>query len=195
MENFNEEKQKLSEVIGWNEPETPYEALGVSKDSSLEEIKKQYQKNRGKWHPDKFGQYDEEEATRRVTLINKAWEVLRDRGQRYEYEGGKNSFWNEQQSYSLRLQKQKREDLRKKEREAAEQSQNEESKAHNRENEIQKRPVIDDYDFDYENERIQRKAEEMEYLSQLSNDLKTGKINESEMRKALFEYLLKNKRP
>ncbi len=61
----------------------PYEVLGVSKDSSEEEIKKAYRELTMKYHPDRN---KEEGANVKFQKIGEAFEVLSDNGKRAEYD-------------------------------------------------------------------------------------------------------------
>lgn len=66
-----------------------YKALEVDKSASDEDIKNSYNKLVRKWHPDK--QKDEESkkaALERMHLINAAYEVLRDKKKRAQYDAG-----------------------------------------------------------------------------------------------------------
>lgn len=74
-----------------------YDILGVSKDSSENEIKKAYRALSLKYHPDRN---QSEEAKTKIIEINGAYEVLRDPNSRKEYdtklEFGDNPFMNMQ---------------------------------------------------------------------------------------------------
>ena len=80
-------------------PKDYYEVLGVSKASSLEEIKKSYRKLAVKWHPDKNPD-NQEEATEMFKAIGEAYETLSDPQKRREYDlGGSASFDMEEDDY------------------------------------------------------------------------------------------------
>ncbi len=55
-----------------------YKILGVSKDSSAEEIKKAYRKLALKWHPDRCTPDKKDEAQKKFQEIGEAFEVLSD---------------------------------------------------------------------------------------------------------------------
>lgn len=63
-----------------------YDILGVSKDSSAEEIKKAYRKQAIEWHPDKHQGADKEAAEKRFKEINEAYQVLSDTEKRAAYD-------------------------------------------------------------------------------------------------------------
>lgn len=71
-----------------------YELLGVSRSSSLEEIKRAYRREISKYHPDRFvnGTPDEcEYASRRSQYITEAYSVLSDFAARTAYNRGERS--------------------------------------------------------------------------------------------------------
>ncbi|XP_022087675.1 dnaJ homolog subfamily B member 6-like isoform X2 [Acanthaster planci] len=62
-----------------------YNVLGVSRNASLEDIKKAYRKKALKWHPDK-NPNNQKEAERRFKEIAEAYEVLSDKSKRDTYD-------------------------------------------------------------------------------------------------------------
>ena len=62
-----------------------YEILGVSKNSSPDEIKKAYRKLAHKYHPDK-GQGDNGANDAKFKEVNEAYEVLKDSSKRQRYD-------------------------------------------------------------------------------------------------------------
>ena len=73
-----------------------YDVLGVSKQSSQEEISKAYKKMVIKYHPDKFvDPKEKDEAQTKIKTINEAYNVLKDKDKRRNYDmGGGNPFNN-----------------------------------------------------------------------------------------------------
>lgn len=65
-----------------------YKVLGVSSDSSEEELKKAYRKLAIKWHPDKNSN-NKEEAEKKFKEISHAYSILGDKKQREEYDNMK----------------------------------------------------------------------------------------------------------
>ena len=63
-----------------------YEILGVSRDASIDEIKKAYRKLAIKWHPDRHGDSDRAAAEEKFKRINEAKEVLTDPEKRAKYD-------------------------------------------------------------------------------------------------------------
>jgi len=62
-----------------------YEALGVSRDASKEEIKRAFRRNAKKWHPDRNPD-DREEAERRFREAAESYQVLSDDEKRRAYD-------------------------------------------------------------------------------------------------------------
>ena len=60
-----------------------YQALGVSRDASADEIKKAYRKLARKYHPDVS---KEKDAEARMKDVNEAYNVLSDPGKRAAYD-------------------------------------------------------------------------------------------------------------
>eukprot|EP01094_Clydonella_sp_ATCC50884_P029454 TRINITY_DN9231_c0_g1_i1.p1 TRINITY_DN9231_c0_g1~~TRINITY_DN9231_c0_g1_i1.p1 ORF type:complete len:500 (-),score=147.90 TRINITY_DN9231_c0_g1_i1:82-1581(-) len=75
-----------------------YKILGVNKASTPKEIRKAYRKLALEWHPDKHKADGKEEAQRRFTDINEAYEVLNDEEKRGKYDRGEDL--QEQPSHS-----------------------------------------------------------------------------------------------
>ena len=67
-----------------------YKILGVSKDASQEEIRKNFKKLAKKWHPDK--NKGSKSAEEKFKEINEAYDVLGDEAKRKEYDNPKSSF-------------------------------------------------------------------------------------------------------
>ena len=63
---------------------THYEMLGVSKDASVEEIRKAYRALAKKYHPDKTG--GDKEAEDKLKAINEAYDVLKNKEKRKRYD-------------------------------------------------------------------------------------------------------------
>nr|XP_018896012.1 PREDICTED: DPH4 homolog [Bemisia tabaci] len=68
--------------------ESYYTILGVSENSSLEEIRKQYQNLALQYHPDKLSpdQENDPAVKEKFLRITEAWETLRDPGKRRVYD-------------------------------------------------------------------------------------------------------------
>lgn len=62
-----------------------YEVLGLTKNASLDDIKKAYKKLAIKWHPDK-NPNNKDEATEKFREIAEAYEVLTDENKRKAYD-------------------------------------------------------------------------------------------------------------
>lgn len=63
-----------------------YAVLNVSRNATLEEVKKAYRREALKWHPDKN---DAPEAAARFLDVQEAWNVLRYAKLRQQYDAGK----------------------------------------------------------------------------------------------------------
>jgi len=63
-----------------------YAVLQVSKEASLDEIQRAYRALAMRYHPDRNHAPD---AVARMAAVNEAYEVLRDRGRRREYDGSR----------------------------------------------------------------------------------------------------------
>ncbi len=61
----------------------PYETLGVSKNSSADEVKRSYRRLAAKWHPDVN---KDANATEKFKEIQEAWEVLSDPQKKAQYD-------------------------------------------------------------------------------------------------------------
>ena len=62
-----------------------YDILGVSKNTSADEIKKAYRKQALEWHPDRHKD-DKEVAEKRFKEINEAYQVLSDTQKKAAYD-------------------------------------------------------------------------------------------------------------
>lgn len=63
-----------------------YDILGVSRNASIDEIKKAYRKQALEWHPDRHQGADKEVAEKRFKEINEAYQVLSDPEKRRAYD-------------------------------------------------------------------------------------------------------------
>ena len=63
-----------------------YDILGVSKNSSADEIKKAYRKQALEWHPDSHRGSDKAAAEKRFKEINEAYQVLSDPSKKSQYD-------------------------------------------------------------------------------------------------------------
>jgi DnaJ-class molecular chaperone len=63
-----------------------YEVLGVTKNSTADELKKAYRKLALEYHPDRHQGSDKEEAEKRFKEINEAYQVLSDPNKRQNYD-------------------------------------------------------------------------------------------------------------
>lgn len=81
-----------------------YQILGISKNASLDEIKKAYKKLALKYHPDRNSEENKEAAQKKFVEINEAYEVLSDEEKKKIYdqfgEEGLKSGVEPNQSYS-----------------------------------------------------------------------------------------------
>lgn len=63
-----------------------YETLGVTKNSTADEIKKAYRKLALEWHPDRHQGSGKEDAEKKFKEINEAYQVLSDPNKRQSYD-------------------------------------------------------------------------------------------------------------
>src|SRR3989344_4711831 len=63
-----------------------YDLLGVTKTSSVQEIKNAYRKKALEWHPDRHQGGDKEEAERKFKEINEAYQILSDPSKKSAYD-------------------------------------------------------------------------------------------------------------
>ena len=70
-----------------------YDILGVSKDSSSEEIKKAYRKKAMQYHPDR-AKWDKKQAEKKFKDLGEAYEILSDEKKRQQYD----MFWSSKQN-------------------------------------------------------------------------------------------------
>ena len=63
-----------------------YDLLGVTKTSSVQEIKNAYRKKALEWHPDRHQGEDKEEAERKFKEINEAYQILSDPSKKSAYD-------------------------------------------------------------------------------------------------------------
>ena len=75
-----------------------YEALGISKNASDEEIKKKYRKLALKYHPDKAPENKKKEYEKKFKEISRAYGVLSDKEKRAQYDQHGDTF--EQNSFN-----------------------------------------------------------------------------------------------
>lgn len=74
--------KEFREALNNDELPNYYDVIGVSKDATPEEIKKQFRELAKKTHPDKTKENSEEE----MAELNKAYEVLSDKERREKYD-------------------------------------------------------------------------------------------------------------
>ena len=64
----------------------PYKTLGVSREASSSDIKKAFREKATSTHPDRNPDLDPEEAQRRFQAVGEAYEILKDKDKRREYD-------------------------------------------------------------------------------------------------------------
>jgi len=68
-----------------------YEVLDVDENASAEEIKKKYKDLAKKYHPDKVSEELRDEYTKKMSLINKAYSILKDENKREQFNKTRNN--------------------------------------------------------------------------------------------------------
>ena len=63
-----------------------YQVLGIGKEASSNDIKKAYRTLAMKWHPDKHGEDNKQQAEQQFKKINEAYRVLSDPEKKNEYD-------------------------------------------------------------------------------------------------------------
>lgn len=76
-----------------------YETLGVSKNDSIETIKKRYKKLALKFHPDKAEKDKKEEYEENFKKINEAYSVIGDEEKRRKYDVGETGQFNQETNF------------------------------------------------------------------------------------------------
>ena len=70
-----------------------YKILGIDRTASSKEIKKAYKKLAMEWHPDKYsGDLSTEQVQEKMSLVNRAYEVLGKEESRQQYDNGHDHF-------------------------------------------------------------------------------------------------------
>lgn len=72
----------------------PYEVLGVSRNASMDEIRKAYRELARKYHPDNYADNPLQDlAAERMSEINEAYDTLTNAGQQRQYDSGRDQSY------------------------------------------------------------------------------------------------------